>query len=364
MQAQPDLPDTSRRFAERIVGAGRSLLAIVNDILDLSKLEAGEVELSPKPTDIAALAEDVLAQFQPQAQGKSITLGLEAAPTVPALAMADPQALRQILVNLVGNAVKFTEHGQVTMRFSHGSGRLTLAVADTGPGLTPAQLGILFQRFSQADNSTARKHGGTGLGLAISKSLAEAMDGSISVTSELGWGSVFTLEAAAPACDAAAPDGDAPSPSMLKGVRVLIAEASAANRLLARTMIEQLGGEVSEAPDGPQAVEAAAAAAFDIILLDERMPELDGAAAAARIRKGKGPSRSAPILAFCARDPREARPSGFDGAVCKPFTLASLAQGFSAVLPLHSPQGAAPDHQPDAEPRRAATRRGAMEARR
>jgi PAS domain S-box-containing protein len=332
LQTQDELPCEARRYADRIATAGRSLLAIVNNILDLSKLEGGEMALAPKATDIAALAGDVLDLFQPQAVSKGIELAFAADAGAPSLAMVDPQALRQILFNLVGNAVKFTDRGQVTLRLSHADGALSLAVADTGPGLSAAEQQLLFQRFSQADGSSTRRHGGAGLGLAISKALAEAMGGAIALTSTPGAGSVFTLTApAAPCALAIAADEPAPTVS-IDGVRALIVDDNAPNRLLARTMIEAMGGDVAEAVDGLEAVEAAAASPFDIILMDVRMPRLDGPGAAARIRQEAGPNQFVPIYAFSAGLGAAATPDVFDGAIPKPFTMASLAAALAHAL--------------------------------
>jgi PAS domain S-box-containing protein len=334
---RPDLSPGAQLFAGRILKGADALLSVVNSILDFSKLESGEVQLAPRATDVRTMAQDVLTLFQSEADAKALTLTLEDDAAIPKLVMVDPQALRQVLINLIGNAVKFTETGGVTLRIGHRQERLFAAVEDTGAGLTLDQQAKLFQRFSQVDGSATRRHGGTGLGLAICKGLVEAMGGQIGVRSAVDQGSTFHLEFEAPTA-AAAEWADAAPNLDLEGVRVLLVDDNAINRELGRGVLESLGAAVAEAVDGIEAIDVAAGSPFDVILMDIRMPRLDGRAAVARIRAERGPNRFIPILAFSAGAPDGAIPDGFDGVVSKPIVPSALLCAIDSVL-----GGAAPE---------------------
>ena len=336
--AQTDVAATTRDYLRRIDNAGRSLMCLVNDILDFSKLEAGQVSIRPEPTDVERLARDVLELFAPQIGAKDLTLSLSIAPEARSLEI-DPDRVRQILLNLVSNAVKFTEAGKVELDITWTDGRLTASVSDTGPGMTPEQAGRLFQRFSQIDGSATRKAGGTGLGLAICKGLSEAMGGSVGVDSTLGQGSRFWFEIEAPAVAAptgatAAPTTEAPAFS-LDGVSILIADDHPANRELAQLFLAGFGAEVTHAEDGVEAVELASARRFDLILMDARMPRMDGEQALRAIRLS-GASQSAPILAYTAdahaADAPAWRAKGFQGMVGKPLSSTELIQAVAEAL--------------------------------
>ena len=332
------LDATARAYVDRVAGAGQALLSLVNDILDFSKLEAGRVEISRKPTAPGDLARDALLMFTPQASDKGLTLVFEAADSLPPCLLIDPDRVRQILLNLIGNAVKFTEAGQVRVaaRYDARAERLEVQVIDTGAGLTRTQQRKLFQRFSQVDASSTRRHGGTGLGLAISRGLAEAMGGMVGVRSKRGEGSVFYLRVTAPAAQFDAAQATAVQLPTLEGLRVLVADDNPANRDLVRAILAPFDVRVTEAADGRDAVEAAARAPVDVILMDIRMPGLDGPAAAAAIREGGGPNQDVAILAFSA-DLDLARfeiaGSAFDGIVRKPIAadqlIAALARATS-----------------------------------
>jgi PAS domain S-box-containing protein len=335
LQAQADLAGETRLYADRIATAGQALLALVNDILDFSKLEAGEVEIKPRPMDPAAMGQEILGLFQAQAQAKGLALDFRIDGPAPGVVMLDPQALRQVLLNLIGNAVKFTERGAVSLTLAHAAGRLAVTIADTGPGMDAAQMAKLFQRFSQVDGSSTRKHGGTGLGLAICKALVEAQGGRIGVTSAPGEGAAFRFEVDAPPAAAELVSLDlAAAEGSIEGVRVLVTDDNPVNRELARAILEGLGAEVTEAGDGLGAVEAAQTQPFDILLMDLRMPRLDGPGAMARIRGEPGPNQDVPILAFSAGAAVGAGevPAGFDGAVAKPVTVGALAGAIAAAL--------------------------------
>lgn len=331
LSERQDLSPDSRVFAERILSGANALLSVVNGILDFSKLEAGETEISPQATDVGSMSGEILRLFQPQADAKGLSLTFAADPQMPPSLMVDPQALRQVLFNLIGNAVKFTEAGGVTLRIAHRGDRLMAGVEDSGPGMTLEQQARLFQRFSQVDGSSTRRHGGTGLGLAICKGLVEAMGGQIGVRSLTGRGSTFHFDISAPIAATVA-WADQAAGFSVQGVRVLVTDDNATNRELARAMLEALGAEVHEACDGLEAVERASACPFDVILMDMRMPRLDGPSAVARIRAEDGPNRSVPILSFSAGDPNELSPDGFDGAVSKPVTPGALLCAIGNVL--------------------------------
>ncbi|WP_296594786.1 PAS domain S-box protein [Phenylobacterium sp.] len=330
-----ELPESAAGYVRRIAGAGNALLAIVNDILDFSKLEAGKFEIRPRPTRLGEVCEETLHLFSTQAEGKGLSLTLEAAADLPAVAMLDADRLRQLLINLIGNAIKFTEAGGVTLRAGAGEDRSTVVfeVADTGPGLDEASQARLFQRFSQVDDGTTRRHGGTGLGLAISRGIAEAMGGRIGVTSAPGAGAVFRVElpaGAAEAEDAADDDRDAIS---IEGARVLIVDDNPVNRELSRRILEAGGAEVTDAPDGAAALAQLAAMPVDVVLMDLRMPVLDGRSALRSLRAAAGPNQRAPVLAFTADADVEGEGEleGFDGLVRKPIEPLDMYAAIAAA---------------------------------
>lgn len=318
----PDLPETAVGYVDRIDGAGKGLLAIVNDILDFSKLEAGKFEIRPRPTDVAALCEETLHLFSTQAESKGLSLALEMAPDVPRAAMLDGDRLRQTLINLIGNGIKFTEVGGVTLRVAaSGDERIRVEVSDTGLGLDADAQARLFQRFSQVDSSMTRRHGGTGLGLAICKGVAEAMGGEIGVESTLGEGATFFMVLPAPAVEAPQELSGDEAPLSIDGTRVFLVDDNATNRELARRILEAAGAEVHEACDGVEAVERLGLLPVDVVLMDLRMPKLDGRGALAQLRAQPGPNQSVPVLAFTADADLagEHDLDGFDGLVRKPI---------------------------------------------
>lgn len=335
---QPELSPESLRQLGRISGAGQALLAIVNDVLDFSKLEAGEFVLKPRPTPIAEFMAEALALLSAQGDAKGLALKLEVGADIPDYLDLDPDRLRQVVLNLLSNAVKFTECGGVTLAFQYDqtAEHLKVQVRDTGPGLDAAQQSRLFQRFSQVDASSTRKHGGTGLGLAICRGFVDVMGGEIGVESTPGEGSCFQFHIKAPAAVAGDQVHGPRALAALAGVRVLVADDNPVNRELARAILQTLGAEVSEAEDGEAAVREAQSLPFDSILMDIRMPRLDGPAAAARIRAEPGPNQTIPILAFTAdveldlKDPNSR--SDFDGVVRKPIVPLELAGAISACL--------------------------------
>jgi PAS domain S-box-containing protein len=331
---RPDLDEVSQRYVQRVSSAGQALLAIVNDVLDFSKLEAGQFEINQRAVSPLAVAQDALALFGPQADAKGLWLECQAEGDMPERVMIDPDRVRQVLLNLVGNAVKFTEHGAVRLYVGYDpeAAKLRMRVEDTGEGMSVEQQTKLFQRFSQVDASSTRKHGGTGLGLAICKGLTEAMGGGIAVSSFPGEGTVFTFSIAAELATGLADALPAPAPEAdgrrLDGVRVLVVDDNFVNRELARTVLEHMGAEVAEAGGGRAAIDAAAVEPFDCILMDLRMPGVSGTDALCKIRDTPGPNQDVPILAFTADADHGLLDldHGFDGLVSKPIMAADLVE--------------------------------------
>jgi len=332
LRRMDDLPATARTYVQRISVAGDSLLSVINDVLDFSKLEAGQVELDPQPFDPTACLQTVVDLLGSQAASKDIDLELKLAIDLPPSLLADSARIRQVLINLVGNAVKFTASGGVVVRADHeaATGRLTVRVSDTGPGIARDMRDRLFQRFSQVDGSVSRRHGGTGLGLAICKSLVELMGGVIGVESEPGQGSTFWFaiptEIAEPAAVAEVEEDRGGAES--RPACILLVDDAAVNRELVQAMLTPLGHRFVEAENGAEAVEAAKRMPFDLILMDLQMPIMDGFAAARLIRETAPANRDTPILALSANVLAEhtaaARAAGMDDHIGKPIQPVEL----------------------------------------
>jgi hypothetical protein len=341
--ASGPLTPEQRDQAETIRRSGETLLAILNDILDWAKIEAGRLEVERLPVDARAAAADTLALYRSQVREREGALVLDWPETVPRRVLADPIRVRQVLLNLVSNALKFAPGGTVTVAASAGGeGRLAIAVRDTGIGMDEAQRARLFQPFTQGDASTTRRFGGTGLGLAITARLLEAMDGTIAVASAPGCGSTFTVrlplvsepaaeDAAAPAVSPVSPSPPRSQPGAVPSRRrVLVAEDSEVNRQVVQAMLQHLGTAVECVENGVEAVEATARAAYDLVLLDIYMPVLDGLAAARaiRAREAAGGGRRLRLMALTANafaaDREACEAAGMDGFLAKPITLDTL----------------------------------------
>jgi CheY-like chemotaxis protein len=292
---------------------------------------------------VEQIVRSVLAVFAHRAEGKGIALVQSGAEALPERLVVDPNRLRQILVNLVGNAVKFTDSGKVEVRCAWlaDEQRLFFAVRDTGCGMDEAQQAALFQRYSQVGGSASRIEGGTGLGLAISQDLVEAMGGVVTVTSAPGEGSEFAFTVAAPS--AGHGDGEAAEAQGgldLAGVSVLVVDDNPVNRDIAKAILNPLGVTVTEAADGLEAVALGQETSFDLILMDLRMPNMNGPEAAHRLRAEPGPNRAAPILAFSADIDAElvAGSNGaFDGYVRKPLQIQDLIEAVAAAVEAGNP---------------------------
>ncbi|UAL11389.1 ATP-binding protein [Caulobacter segnis] len=342
------LTDDARRLLHEALGCGAMLSELLNDIIDFSKIEAGKLELATEPVEPADLLTGVADMLRPQAEAKGLHLRVEAPPKGQGgdlgWVATDPLRLRQALFNLLGNAVKFTLEGGVVARLSGTRTgdrlRLRFEIQDTGVGIGEDAARTLFERFHQGDGSTTRRFGGSGLGLAICRRLAEMMGGEVGFESVLGQGSTFWLEVEADACAAphlgqgAAHDDETDAP-LFAGLRVLLVEDNATNRLIAGRMLEALGARVTTAEDGVQGV-AAARQGFDLILMDIQMPGMDGVEATHRIRALKGPAGAAPILAMTANAMAHQQAAylaaGMDGAIAKPLSPTALTQAIATAL--------------------------------
>ncbi|MCW2235789.1 hybrid sensor histidine kinase/response regulator [Azospirillum canadense] len=335
-----ELSPLQRRQATHVRDAGRFLLTVIDDVLDFSRIEAGRLDLHAVDFSLRDLVASCEAVLRPDAGRKGLALHVSVAPDVPGWLRGDPDRLRQVILNLLGNAVKFTEHGSVALSVvktadTPDGTSLTVSVVDTGIGIAEDRQGELFQRFSQID----RSRGGTGLGLAISRRLVEVMGGEVGVRSRPGIGSTFwftlTLPASAPPADRAnpcAPELRAPR----RPARILLVEDLPMNRELAVSMLAAVGHRVDTAADGREAVEAVARGGYDLILMDVQMPVMDGLAATEAIRALPPPQGNVPILAMSASAlPAEVArcvAAGMDGHVAKPIDRAALLDAIDRRL--------------------------------
>lgn len=328
-----------RRLLNEALDCGEMLSQLLNDIIDVSRIEAGKLELADEPTEPAELLRGVAEMLRPQAEAKGLYLRVEAAGDL-GWVITDPLRLRQALFNLLGNAVKFTLEGGVIARLSgrrDGENvRLRYEIEDTGVGIDPEAAAKLFERFRQGDGSTTRRFGGSGLGLVICRRLAELMGGDVGFESTPGQGSTFwiEIEAEAGAAPVEVPEDEDETP-LFAGLRVLLVEDNATNRLIAGRMLEALGAQVSLAEDGVQGV-AMVREGFDLILMDIQMPGMDGVEATQRIRALPAPIGTAPILAMTANAMAHQQAgyvaAGMDGAIAKPLSPAALARAIIQVL--------------------------------
>ncbi|MCW5981375.1 MAG: PAS domain S-box protein [Bryobacteraceae bacterium] len=338
------LPPEKREYAEAVRESSRALLTIINDILDLTRIEARKISFEAVPFSLRAALNEVFALLKPAADEKSLTFRLAYPPHAPEHFFGDPGRIRQVVINLAGNALKFTERGEVRIDVgwtTDRGGSVTIRVSDTGIGIARDALPLVFTKFWQADSSTSRRYGGAGLGLPISKQLVEGMGGAIEVESELGAGTTCTLvlplkEAPPPPSTVAAANGNR---TRFDGARVLLVEDNAVNQKLGLALLNKMGCQVELAADGFQASAIARDHAFDLILMDCQMPGMDGFETTAAIRKHeseRGLART-PIVAMTAwamnGDRDRCLQAGMDDYVAKPVAIDALRARLAAWIP-------------------------------
>lgn len=337
-----------RELAESVRTSAEALLILINDLLDFSRIEAGKLTIRPAPFDLAQTLDQVAGVLSPKAGEKGIELVVQYPPSAPRYLVGDAGRIRQVLLNLVGNAVKFTAEGRVVVTVEEESDRaapdmasIRISVEDSGIGIPTEMLGRIFERFVQVDASATRRFEGTGLGLAICRELVEKMGGHIGVSSTLGTGSTFWISLPLPrAARSAAALTEQPERSLREASgRVLLAEDKVVNQRVAATMLEKLGCDVTIAQNGQEAIDMAAAASFDLIFMDCRMPGVDGYEATAAIRRTERSAR-VPIVAMTAqaleRDKEKCLASGMDDYLVKPVSLTGLRDMLDKWLPAPS----------------------------
>jgi PAS domain S-box-containing protein len=328
-----DLALAQRERLGVIRESGRNLLAILNDVLDISKIEAGKLELEDAEFDLDEIADNARQAFAALAEAKGLALTLQVSKRARGVYRGDATRVRQVLCNLISNAVKFTEQGSVAVKVSRDKGWLRLAVRDTGIGIAPSDIHRLFEKFEQADASTTRRFGGSGLGLAICRELAEMMGGWIEVRSRIGKGATFSVLLRLPRIGSARPSA-APAAAGLQAqassLRILAAEDNAINQLVLKTLLGQVGLAPTIVSDGQAALDAWEHGAWDVILMDVQMPRMDGPTAARAIRRREaelGRPRT-PIVALTANamahQVEEYMAAGMDGFLAKPIEVAQL----------------------------------------
>jgi PAS domain S-box-containing protein len=333
---------------------GAKLLSLINDILDLSKVESGRCELESMDFDLKAVLERTIELMLPSADAKGLRLTCEVLPDVPPILTGDQNRLRQILLNLIGNALKFTERGSITLRVERNPtagelGFLRFVITDTGIGIAPEKVGLIFDSFTQADSSTTRKYGGSGLGLAICKGLVELMGGQIGCSSEIGKGSAFFFtvpfqvpfergsrkRARAGKAEASPKDPPIAAPGLRTGTRILIVEDCEDNLAVLKAYLKNSGFELDVAGDGKIAVAKVESGHYDLVLMDVQMPVMDGLAATRAIREWEQRQQSGPvpILALTAHASKEdvakSKDAGCTGHLTKPINKAALLEAIS-----------------------------------
>ncbi|GBF56627.1 autoinducer 2 sensor kinase/phosphatase LuxQ [Candidatus Phycosocius bacilliformis] len=351
LMARTKLDETQANYVRMFNEAGRLMMAMVNDVLDYAKIEAGQLEIEQHPTSLRQMAREIETLWGPHAETKGLTLTIDAAGLDQDMVIGDPTRLRQIVFNLVSNAVKFTVTGGVTIRLrSKTEARkchVIIEVIDTGVGIPADRQTSIFKAFIQADSTITRRFGGTGLGLAIAKSLAQQMQGDLTVTSQPGQGSTFQFEAHFEASDEqelVIYEANGPN-EIARPLQVLAVDDNDLNRQILAAMLDLWPVETSWATNGVEALEAMALRAFDVVLMDVQMPVMDGLTATQRVRAGSGPNRDTPIIALTANARQEDRTqcmaAGMTDFVTKPISAESLANAL--IRATHAPEAAHAD---------------------
>jgi len=354
------LDGEQREYADVIRSSGNALLVVINDILDFSKIEANQLSMERIDFDLVTLLDELMAMMKPSAQ--HLELSCSVAPEVPALLQGDPGRVRQMLVNLVGNAIKFTQQGEVKVQVSleaalpeEGKAVVLFSVRDTGIGISEHKLPLLFQKFSQVDSSTTRKYGGTGLGLAIVKRLAEMMGGAVGVDSKEGEGSRFWFTAClhyrcdrrvdassnipAPSLSAATPLVASELRRPSQGARLLLVEDNAINQRVAMSMLKNLGLYADAVGNGIEAIHALSSLPYDLVLMDVHMPEMDGIEATRRIRNPDTGALNPEVIivamtaSVLPQDRDECLLAGMNDFISKPVSLQQLTEMLGKWLP-------------------------------
>jgi PAS domain S-box-containing protein len=362
------LGDKDRKFAGLIKVSAENLLTIINDVLDMSKIEAGHLTIEDADLDLSHVCNEAIDVVRPRTEAKKLDLSLTIDPTCPRALRGDPNRIRQILVNLAGNAAKFTDRGSIALRVTaldggreSGVTMIRFEVRDTGIGIAKADLGKLFSEFVQVDGSATRRFGGTGLGLAICRKLVERMNGRIGVDSEPGRGSCFWFEVPLRAStgDAASPGRASwatPAPQGTTAVRVLVVEDNAINQEVVKGYLEATACDVTIAHNGREGVEAVRSTTFDLVLMDMQMPEMDGLEATRAIRALDGPMATVPIIMLTANamqgDRERCLSVGADDHLAKPINRARLIEvveryGQHAPVVADAPKAGADQAGPD-----------------
>ncbi|WP_010162388.1 PAS domain S-box protein [Sphingomonas sp. PAMC 26617] len=337
-----ELSAEQRRHVDLIADSGRSMMRLLNDILDISKIDSGQMEIAHERVDLRHSLKSAARLMEPIAQSKGVAILIDVSDSIPQAMMGDRLRIRQIMLNLIGNAVKFTEHGKIAIRArSEGAGAhasLVMDVEDSGIGIAADRLTMIFEQFAQADSSTARKYGGTGLGLAISSNLARLMGGTITVRSVEGRGTTFTvtlpLVAGDPAAVAATiATSEAAAPTVVGQARVLIAEDHDINQMLILALAEAADLDATLATNGAEAIAKVEEAAhsgkpFDLVLMDVQMPVIDGLEATRRLRAGGFSAEMLPIVALTANayveDVQACHTAGMQAHLAKPVRLRDI----------------------------------------
>ena len=334
--AESNLPTEQKSQVSTIISSGKGLMALLNDVIDLSKVEAGKLEIHPEACDLVQMADDLRLLWTPKAEAKKLTLQISCSNLSHQYYLLDGHRLRQCLSNLISNAVKFSTAGKVSVNIKQLEDRLRFTVQDCGPGIDAKHINKLFQPFEQLDQSITREYGGTGLGLAIVKKLIELMRGEVSVSSTASQGSTFTLELPATPTQAQSVKSAQIDTAILEGKRVLLVEDNPVNRLVAKGHLRKLDLTFDEAENGEQCLELLASKSYDLVLLDIHMPVMDGIETIKRIRATDANWRNIPVIALTADAMRDDRKrlldEGMNGYASKPINRNKLFQEMAWVL--------------------------------